>query len=103
MKAILTPTGSIENQSSDKVKKVKLEYDKKLTGLQNDLKKLQAAKKEHAKMLKNQSHYEKQLKTLQHELAEMKKTKVDQYKICTYIKPSLDHFKSISGLSQMPF
>jgi kinesin family protein 4/21/27 len=47
------------------VKKVKVEFEKKLTGLQNDLKKLQAAKKEHAKMLKNQSHYEKQLKTLQ--------------------------------------
>lgn len=37
---------------------------------------MQAAKKEHAKLVKNQSHYEKQLRTLQHELAEMKKTKV---------------------------
>ena len=75
-------TGSVESQSSDKVKKVKVEFEKKLTGLQNDLKKLQAAKKEHAKMLKNQSHYEKQLKTLQHELGEMKKTKVC---LCLYI------------------
>lgn len=41
-----------------------------------DLKKMQTAKKEHAKLVKNQSHYEKQLKTLQHELLEMKKTKV---------------------------
>lgn len=37
---------------------------------------MQAAKKEHAKLVKNQSHYEKQLKTLQHEMGEMKKTKV---------------------------
>ncbi|CAG2214012.1 KIF21 [Mytilus edulis] len=82
--------GSIESQSSDKVKKVKVEYDKKLTGLQNDLKKLQAAKKEHAKMLKNQSHYEKQLKTLQHELAEMKKTKV---KLMKQVKEEADRNK----------
>ncbi|CAC5419152.1 KIF21 [Mytilus coruscus] len=87
---ILSNIGSIESQSSDKVKKVKIEYDKKLTGLQNDLKKLQAAKKEHAKMLKNQSHYEKQLKTLQHELAEMKKTKV---KLMKQVKEEADRNK----------
>ena len=45
--------------------------------MQNELKKFKAAQKEHAKLVKNQSHYEKQLKTLQHELGEMKKTKVD--------------------------
>lgn len=44
--------------------------------MQNELKKFKAAQKEHAKLVKNQSHYEKQLKTLQHELGEMKKTKV---------------------------
>ncbi len=42
----------------------------------NELKKLQAAKKEHAKLLRNQAHYEKQLKTLQRDLADMKKMKV---------------------------
>lgn len=64
------------SMSDDKVKKVKQEFEKKLTGLQTDLKKMQAAKKEHSKLVKNQSHYEKQLKTLQRELEEMKKTKV---------------------------
>ena len=44
--------------------------------MQTELKKLNAAKKEHAKLIRNNSHTEKQLKTLQHELAEMKKTKV---------------------------
>nr|DBA31288.1 TPA: hypothetical protein GDO54_007164 [Pyxicephalus adspersus] len=36
----------------------------------------QAAQKEHARLLKNQSQYEKQMKKLQQEVAEMKKTKV---------------------------
>ncbi|KAJ8299260.1 LOW QUALITY PROTEIN: hypothetical protein KUTeg_023320 [Tegillarca granosa] len=74
--AVLSNINHVESESGDKVKKIKKEYEKKLQDLQMDLKKMQAAKKEHAKLLKNQSHYEKQLKTLQHELGEMKKTKV---------------------------
>ena len=66
----------IEAVTAEKTKKVKSEYEKKLGALQLELKKMQAARKEHAKMLKNNSHTEKQLKTLQHELTEMKKTKV---------------------------
>jgi len=77
-------TDQVETVSTDKVKKVKQEYEKKLTYLQTDLKKMQAAKKEHAKLVKNQSHYEKQLKTLQHELGEMKKTKVTKYFSCSF-------------------
>ncbi|KAL4225702.1 Kinesin-like protein kif21b [Mactra antiquata] len=65
-----------ETNKSENSKKVKETYERKLNDMQNELKKLQAAKKEHAKLVKNQSHYEKQLKTLQHELGEMKKTKV---------------------------
>ena len=56
--------------------KVKTEYEKKLTSMQSELKKVLAAKREHAKMLRNQSHYEKQLKSLQRDLGEMKKMKV---------------------------
>ena len=44
--------------------------------MQNELRKLQAAKKEHAKLLRNQAHYDKQLSTLQRDLGEMKKVKV---------------------------
>lgn len=68
--------GKIEAVTAEKTKKVKTEYEKKLSALQLELKKMQAARKEHAKMVKNNSHTEKQLKTLQHELTEMKKTKV---------------------------
>lgn len=74
-------TGTVETNKADQTKKVKEQYERKLNDMQNELKKLQAAKKEHAKLVKNQSHYEKQLKTLQHELGEMKKTKVMQ-KLC---------------------
>ena len=71
-------TGSVEAETSDKSKKVRDQYEKKLNDMQNELKKLQAAKKEHAKLMRNQAHYEKQLGSLQRELADMKKTKVSQ-------------------------
>lgn len=64
--------GDIQSHSQEKVTKVKTEYEKKLATIQNEVKKVQAAKREHAKLLKNQSHHEKQLKTLQRDLGEMK-------------------------------
>ena len=68
--------GKMEATTAVKTKNVKVEFEKRLNNLQEDLKKMQAAKKDHAKIVKNNSHTEKQLKTLQHELSEMKKTKV---------------------------
>ena len=68
--------GQVESHSAEQVQKVKSEYEKKLSSMQGELKKVQAAKKEHAKLLKNQTHYEKQLKTLQKDLGELKKIKV---------------------------
>lgn len=55
---------------------MKEQYERKLNDMQNELKKLHAAKKEQAKLEKNQSHLERQLKTLRYEIGEMKKTKV---------------------------
>ncbi len=69
-------TGSVETVSEEKAKKVKQQYEKKLNDMQSELKKLQAAKREHAKLVKNQAVYERQLKTLQRDLSDMKKTKV---------------------------
>lgn len=68
--------GTMESCTEDKAKKIKAEYEKKLSTMNKELHKLQAAQKEHARLLKNQSQYEKQLKKLQQEVVEMKKTKV---------------------------
>ncbi|XP_050955428.1 kinesin-like protein KIF21B isoform X7 [Labeo rohita] len=73
---VLQNMGSVESCSEDKTKRIKAEYEKKLSVMNKELHKLQAAQKEHARLLKNQSQYEKQLKKLQLDLAEMKKTKV---------------------------
>ncbi|CAA9997522.1 unnamed protein product, partial [Nesidiocoris tenuis] len=56
--------------------KIKDDYEKRIAGMQREMKSLQSAKKEHAKLLKNQSQYESQIRTLSSEVGEMKKTKV---------------------------
>lgn len=44
--------------------------------MQKEMKTLQSAKREHAKMLRNQSQYESQIKTLRNEVTDMKRVKV---------------------------
>ncbi|KAK2842677.1 hypothetical protein Q5P01_012877 [Channa striata] len=73
---VLQNMNSMESGTDDKARKIKAEYEKKLSVMNKELQKLQSAQKEHARLLKNQSQYEKQLKKLQMDVAEMKKTKV---------------------------
>uniref|UniRef100_A0A3Q3JNB4 Kinesin motor domain-containing protein n=1 Tax=Monopterus albus TaxID=43700 RepID=A0A3Q3JNB4_MONAL len=73
---VLQNMNSVESGTEDKARKIKAEYEKKLSVMNKELQKLQSAQKEHARLLKNQSQYEKQLKKLQMDVAEMKKTKV---------------------------
>ncbi|XP_047189316.1 kinesin-like protein KIF21A isoform X3 [Scophthalmus maximus] len=73
---VLQNMNSVESGTEDKSRKIKAEYEKKLSVMNKELQKLHSAQKEHARLLKNQSQYEKQLKKLQMDVAEMKKTKV---------------------------
>uniref|UniRef100_A0A4W6G152 Kinesin family member 21A n=1 Tax=Lates calcarifer TaxID=8187 RepID=A0A4W6G152_LATCA len=73
---VLQNMNTVESGTEDKARKIKAEYEKKLSVMNKELQKLQSAQKEHARLLKNQSQYEKQLKKLQMDVAEMKKTKV---------------------------
>ncbi|XP_026217945.1 kinesin-like protein KIF21A isoform X3 [Anabas testudineus] len=73
---VLHNMGSVESGTEEKAKKIKAEYEKKLSSMNKEMQKLQSAQKEHARLLRNQSQYEKQLKKLQQDVAEMKKTKV---------------------------
>uniref|UniRef100_A0A669BBA9 Kinesin family member 21A n=1 Tax=Oreochromis niloticus TaxID=8128 RepID=A0A669BBA9_ORENI len=66
----------VESGTEEKAKRIKAEYERKLSSMNKELQKLQSAQKEHARLLKNQSQYEKQLKKLQQDVTEMKKTKV---------------------------
>ncbi|KAJ8245439.1 hypothetical protein GJAV_G00270770 [Gymnothorax javanicus] len=73
---VLQNMGSVETFTEEKAKKIKLDYEKRLTVMNKEMQKLQSAQKEHARLLKNQSQYERQLKKLQQDVGEMKKTKV---------------------------
>uniref|UniRef100_A0AAY5ECR0 Kinesin motor domain-containing protein n=1 Tax=Electrophorus electricus TaxID=8005 RepID=A0AAY5ECR0_ELEEL len=73
---VLHSMGSVETCTEEKAKKIKVEYERKLSSMNRELQRLQSAQKEHARLLRNQSQYEKQLRKLQQEVSEMKKTKV---------------------------
>lgn len=66
----------MECYTEEKANKIKADYEKRLQEMHRDLQKLQAAQKEHARLLRNQTRYERELKKLQAEVAEMKKAKV---------------------------
>ena len=68
--------GKSGGQGPDQINKIKKDYQEKLDKLQGEVKKLQAAKKEHAKLLKSQGQYEKQLTKLKSDVLDMKKAKV---------------------------
>lgn len=74
----------MESGTEEKAKRIKAEYEKKLSSMNKELQKLQSAQKEHARLLKNQSQYEKQLKKLQLDVTEMKKTKVKGVLYCPF-------------------
>ncbi|XP_065435505.1 kinesin-like protein KIF21B, partial [Chrysemys picta bellii] len=73
---VLQNLSTLECYTEEKANKIKADYEKRLKEMNRDLQKLQAAQKEHARLLKNQSRYERELKKLQAEVAEMKKAKV---------------------------
>lgn len=67
---------TIHQEPNDKVKKIKDEYQRKIVDMQKELKRLQAAQKEHARLLRSQSQQETQLMSYKNELQEMKRAKV---------------------------
>ena len=73
---VLAKLNAVGTQGNDKAKKVREDYEKKLHSLQNEMKKLQAAKREHSQAMRAQSTNENQMKQLRNEVMEMKKQKV---------------------------
>jgi hypothetical protein len=65
-----------KNQPTEKVRKVRDEYENKLNMMQKEMRNLTDAKKEYQKLLRSQSSYENQVKTLRSEVNEMRQTRV---------------------------
>lgn len=63
-------------EPSDKIKKIKEDYTRKISDMHRELKRLQAAQKEHSRLVRNLSQHEQQLKSYKDELLEMKRAKV---------------------------
>lgn len=66
----------IGGQSNDKIKKVREEYEKKLSEMTKSLRKLQTAQKEHLRQQREIQSQDAQLKTLRSTLLELKSNKI---------------------------
>lgn len=63
-------------QSNERIKKVRDEYERKLTDMQREMRKLQSAQKEHIRQQRELHSQENQLKNLKNDLSELKSAKV---------------------------
>ncbi|KAI5710951.1 hypothetical protein M8J75_012795 [Diaphorina citri] len=73
---VLASLTTTKNQPTEKVRKVRDEYENKLNMMQKEMRNLTDAKKEYQKLLRSQSSYENQVKTLRSEVNEMRQTRV---------------------------
>lgn len=61
---------------AEHVRKIREDYEKKLTAMRDEFKKLQSVEREHRRMQAKQAAEQQQLLRLRNELNELKKTKV---------------------------
>lgn len=96
--------GSTKND--DQAKKIRSDYEKKLNNLQNEMRKLQVAQREHSQSLKNSAAYEQKVKQIKMEVANMKKEKVKllsriKEESKKYREAELRHTKRITQLTKL--
>lgn len=68
--------GTVANPNNEKVKKVREEYERKISDMQKELRKLQLAQREHARQHREIQAQDSQLRTLKSELTELKAAKI---------------------------
>jgi len=75
---------SVSTPSKDTLKKVKTDYEGKISNMQFELKKLQNAQREHLRQQQKLKSHEVKINTLRSELNELKFTKVSLYVLVLY-------------------
>ncbi|CAH0727583.1 unnamed protein product, partial [Brenthis ino] len=73
---VLASLASQPSQPSDKLKRVKEEYERRVSTMSRELRRLQAAQREHARLQRSQQHTAQQIHALRNELTNLKRDKV---------------------------
>ncbi|CAK1540289.1 unnamed protein product [Leptosia nina] len=73
---VLASLASQSSQPSEKLKRVKEEYERRVTHMSRELRRLQTAQREHARLQRSQQHTAQQIHSLNNELQNMKRDKV---------------------------
>lgn len=77
--------GGPNANTNDKTKKVKDEYERKISDMQKELRKLQLAQREHARQHREIQAQDSQLRKLKSELSELKSAKVCCPNVGTFV------------------
>ncbi|XP_045770281.1 kinesin-like protein KIF21A isoform X1 [Maniola jurtina] len=77
---VLASLATQSSQPSDKLKRVKDEYERRVSTMSRELRRLQAAQREHARLQRSQQHTEQQIRALRNELGTLKRDKVNLIK-----------------------
>ena len=64
------------NQSTEESKRVRQEYERKLTDMRSQINQMKAAEREHSRLLKQSTQSQQELQKLRRDLDDMKKAKV---------------------------
>nr|XP_049692425.1 kinesin-like protein KIF21A isoform X2 [Helicoverpa armigera] len=73
---VLASLSTQASPPSEKLKRVKEEYERRVAGMSRELKRLQAAQREHTRLQRSQQQTQQQISTLRSELQNMKRDKV---------------------------
>ncbi|KAG6447021.1 hypothetical protein O3G_MSEX004731 [Manduca sexta] len=73
---VLASLATQASPPSEKLKRVKEDYERRVSAMSRELKRLQAAQREHTRLQRSQQHAATQLATLRNELQHMKRDKV---------------------------
>ncbi|KAF9800403.1 hypothetical protein SFRURICE_016793 [Spodoptera frugiperda] len=73
---VLASLASQASPPSEKLKRVKEEYERRVSSMSRELKRMQAAVREHTRLQRSQQHTAQQIATLRSELQNMKRDKV---------------------------
>lgn len=73
---VLASLAAQASPPSEKVKRVREEYERRVSGMSRELKRLQAAQREHTRLQRSQQQTAHQISTLRNELQNMKRDKV---------------------------
>ncbi|CAG4954104.1 unnamed protein product [Colias eurytheme] len=94
---VLASIAAQSSQPSEKLKRVKDEYERRVAGMSRELRRLQAAQREHARLQRSQQHTAQQIHSLRGELQGLKRDKREHARLQRSQQHTAQQIHSLRG------